>query len=236
MAGSNLRKGIDEYAGACRKWHATRTLPWSDRGPRLLPTSLFLDYKAEATLRQDHFLNKVEEFRHMYPTLVNTASNYLGTLFNPDDYPSVDEVMSKFGFNMVFLPVPEAGDFRVDVSAADKEELRAQYDIAFNTRVADAMREPWDRLHTMLGNMSTKLIEPELEDKRRWHDTFLTNAQEMCSMLTHLNVTKDAKLEEARRGLEQAIAGVEIEDLKEDHMIRTDVKAQLDNILKQYEW
>jgi hypothetical protein len=58
----------------------------------------------------------------------------------------------------------------------------------------------------------------------------------MCAMLTHLNITKDSKLEEARRDLERAIAGVEIDDIKEDACVREDVKTKLDNILGQYDW
>ena len=142
--------------------------------------------------------------------------------------------MSKFGFRMVFSPVPEAGDFRLDVSAADMADLRQQYDSAFDTRVAEAMRAPWQQLHDMLGNMSSKLADADT--KKRWHDSFITNAQEMCSMLTHLNITKDAKLEAARRDLEDAIAGVDIADIKEDAGVRVDVKAKLDTIIKEYEW
>ena len=98
------------------------------------------------------------------------------------------------------------------------------------------MQSQWDKLHDMLSRMSDKLIEPEDEDKRRWHDTFLTNAQDMCQMLTHLNITKDANLESARRELERAIAGVDIDAIKDDMDTRSTVKSKLDNILKQYEW
>jgi hypothetical protein len=55
-------------------------------------------------------------------------------------------------------------------------------------------------------------------------------------MLTHLNVTKDPKLEEARRKLELAVHGLDIEDIKEDSRTREDVKEKLDAILKDYEW
>jgi hypothetical protein len=55
-------------------------------------------------------------------------------------------------------------------------------------------------------------------------------------MLTHLNITRDPALEEARRGLERAIAGVDIADIKDSEDTRTDVKGKLDNILKSYEW
>lgn len=236
MAGSSLRKEIADYAAGCRLWHNTRTMPWADRGPRLLPTSLFLDYKTEANARQAYFDAKVSDFLLAYPRLVQTAHNYLGDLFDVTDYPDTDEVRSKFGYRLVFSPVPDAGDFRLDLPAQELDAMRAQYESHANERVEAAMREQWGKLHTMVENMSTKLIEPEDEDKRRWHDTFITNAQEMCAMLTHLNVTRDPTLEEARRGLERAIAGVDIEDIKESEDTRTNVKGKLDDILKSYEW
>ncbi len=237
MAGSHLRKELADYAAGCRLWHNTRTMPWADRGPRLLPTSLFLDYKTEANARQAYFDNKVEEFLAAYPRLVQTAHNYLGDLFDPTDYPSEDEVRAKFGFRLVFSPVPDAGDFRIDLPAQELVAMQEQYQAQADERVAAAMKEQWGKLHDMVTRMSDKLVEPEDgEDKRRWHDTFITNAQEMCQMLTHLNVTRDPTLEEARRGLERAIAGVEIEDIKEDVHTRADVKGKLDAMLKQYEW
>jgi len=236
MAGSHLRKEIADYAAGCRLWHNTRTMPWADRGPRLLPTSLFMDYKAEANARQAYFDNKVSDFLLAYPRLVQTAHNYLGTLFDPADYPEADEVRAKFGFRMVFSPVPTAGDFRIDLPVQEMEAMRQQYEAHANERVASAMKDQWGKLHDMVSRMSEKLVEPEDEDKRRWHDTFLTNAQEMCSMLTHLNVTKDPSLEAARRDLERAIAGVDIDHIKEDFTVREDMKGKLDAILKQYEW
>lgn len=236
MAGSHLRKEIADYAAACRLWHNTRTMPWADRGPRLLPTSLFFDYKTEANARKDYFDAKVLDFRTAYPTLVQTAHNYLGDLFDPNDYPPVDEVMSKFGMRLVFSPVPDAGDFRIDLPNSELDVMREQYEAHANERVTNAMQEQWGKLHDILTRMSDKLVEPEDEDKRRWHDTFITNAQEMCQMLTHLNITKDASLEAARRDLERAIAGVDIDDIKQDIDVRADVKTKLDTILKQYEW
>lgn len=238
MAGSTLRKDIADYAAGCRLWHSTRTMPWADRGPRLLPTSLFFDYKVEANARETYFNNKVSEFLLAYPRLVQTAQNYLGDLFNRDDYPHPDEVASKFGFRLVFSPVPDAGDFRLDLPKQELDAMRLQYEAHANERVEAAMQEQWGKLRDMVFRMSEKLTEPDDgdEDKRRWHDTFLTNAQEMCGMLTHLNITRDPTLEEARRGLERAIAGVDIDDIKGSEDTRTDVKGKLDDILKQYEW
>lgn len=236
MAGSHLRKEIADYAASCRLWHNTRTMPWADRGPRLLPTSLFFDYKTEANARQAYFGGLVNRFEVEYPSLQQTAHNYLGSLYDANDYPSVEEMRSKFGYRLVFSPVPDAGDFRIDLPQQELEIMRQQYEANANERVEAAMREQWGKLHDMVHRMSDKLVEPEGDDKRRWHDTFLTNAQEMCQMLTHLNITKDPTLEEARRDLERAVVGLDIDDIKGDLTTRESVKGKLDAILKAYEW
>lgn len=236
MAGTSARKEIADYAAGCRLWHNTRTLPWADKGARLLPTSLFLAYKAEANIRRDTFKRMVDTFIGNYPALVQVASNYMGTLFNQSDYPTSEEVRGKFDYRLVFSPVPESGDFRLDLPKQDILEMERSYESAFNDRLAEAMRTPWEQLHKMLGSMSTKLAEGDDDTKKRWHNTFVTNAQEMCAMLTHLNVAKDPKLEAARRQLEVAMMGVDIDDIKDDEVTRTNLKEKLDVILKGYDW
>lgn len=238
MAGTTLRKDIADYAAGSRLWHNTRTLPWSDKGARLLATSLFMDYKTEANVRRDTFNRMVDNFIAQYPALVQTAHNYLGSLFNSDDYPSADEVRSKFGFRLVFSPVPESSDFRLQVAEQDLQELREQYEESFTTRMADAMREPWDRLHKLIKSTSEKLADAPGDDevKKRYHDTLITNAQDLCALLTHLNVTKDPQLEQARRDLELTMLGADIEAIKESPEVRKSMKNKLDSILKQYEW
>lgn len=235
MAGTTLRKEIADFAALCRLWHNLKTLPWSDRGPRLLPTSLFIDYKEEANKRKARFDHMVQHFLLEYPKLQAQAQQHLGDLYNPADYPSADEVASKFGFRMVFTPLAESGDFRLDLPAQEIADMRKQYDEALNERVNEALRSQWDKLHEALTRMSGQLEEPE-HGKLPLRETFVSNARELCAMLGHLNVTKDPKLDEARLKLERAMLGVEVSDLKEDIAVREDVRTKLDAILKEYEW
>ena len=236
MAGTSSRKQIADYAAGCRVWHAARTLPWADKGTRLLPTSLFMDYKAEANVRRATFDKAVSDFLAEYPSLVQQAGNYQGALFDINDYPHVEEVREKFAFKLVFSPLPETGDFRLDLPQQDLEEMKQGYEQAFESRLNDAMRAPWEQMHKVLAGMSEKLNESDGETKKRWHDTFITNAQDLCQMLTHLNVTKDPKLEQARRELENTLLGVDIDDIKSDPLVRANVKDDLDAMLKKYEW
>jgi len=236
MAGTTLRKDIADYAAGCRLWHNICTLPWADKGVRMLPTSLFMEYKMEANLRRDQFNMMVKDFIQQYPHLVTVANNYLADLFKADDYPSADAVEALFGFRLVFSPVPEAGDFRLDIPQKDLEEVKQDYEGNFDTRLADAMKEPWNRLHKVLTTMSSKLVDTGEDKKKRYHDSLVTNAEDLCELLKHLNVTNDPKLERARVQLRDAVAGTNIEALKENAHSRVGLKADIDAVLKQFEW
>jgi hypothetical protein len=236
LAGTSLRKDISDYAAASRLYNNNVTLPWADRGGRMLPTSLFMDFKQNMNVRSAHFYTLRDRLVDNYDSLKHTAQIYMGTLYNESDYPSVDEVRDKFAFKLVFSPLPEAGDFRLDVPLQDLEEMKQQYESDFNGRLADAMRKPWGDLHTMLTTMSNKLSSAGDDEKKRWHDTFVTNAQSMCSLLTNLNVTNDPQLEEARRALELTMLGADIEEIKEDSLVRAEMKSKIDNILGKFNW
>jgi hypothetical protein len=238
MAGTDKRKKISDYAAKARLYHNQTTLSWSDKGARLLPTSLFMDYKANMNVYQKNMNTMIEDFYANYADLIDLAKHHMGDLFNPYDYPSIEELRNKFGFRLVFSPLPEGGDFRLDIPKADMEELGQQYESAFNDRLKDAMREPWDKLHKTLTHISEKLTDVEGDDetKKRYHDTLITNAQELCGLLSHLNVTKDPLLENARRSLELTMLGVDIEAIKESPDVRSSVKAKVDDILSKFDW
>jgi hypothetical protein len=238
MAGTDKRKKIADYAARARLYHNQTTLSWSDKGARLLPTSLFMDYKSNMNVYQSNMTTMIEDFYANYADLIDLAKHHMGALFNPYDYPSIEELRSKFGFRLVFSPLPEGGDFRLDIPKADMDELGEQYESAFNDRLKDAMREPWEKLHKNLVHISEKLTDVEGDDdtKKRYHDTLITNAQELCGLLTHLNITKDPMLENARRSLELTMLGVDIEDIKEHAEVRQSVKSKVDDILKKFDW
>lgn len=237
FAGTSLRKDIENYAARIRLYHNQHTLPWADKGQRLLPTKLFLDYKTTMNVYEATFNQMCNNFFIEYPRLVAEAQQHLGKLYKAEDYPPLDEVKLKFGFRKAIDPIPESGDFRLDVSAQDLEEVRQQYEAKFDERLAEAMRAPWERLHDVLTAMSKKLTDEDgVETKKRYHDSLVTNAQELCELLTKMNVTNDPKLEEARKQLELTMLGADIETIKESAHVRETMKNKVDAILQKFEW
>lgn len=231
LAGTQKLEDIQKLVSRIRLWHYEQTLPWSDGGSRLLPMANFFDYKATLGDYEMQFNQMVDEFLQEYPTLVSAAAFQLGDLFSSEDYPEPQNLIHKFRFKSVFLPVPSAGDFRVEVGEAYKAELEEQYQNFYNTKLNEAMQDAWDRLHDVLSKLSDKLAG---EEKQLFRDSLVGNAVELCDLLTKLNVTGDGKLEQCRKKLESALLHVEAKDLREDTDLRLDVKSKVDDILSMF--
>jgi hypothetical protein len=115
--------------------------------------------------------------------------------------------------------------------------MKQQYEAKFDERLAEAMRTPWERLHEVLSAMSKKLTDEEGEEsKKRYHDSLVTNAVDLCGLLDKMNITNDPKLEEARKQLELTMLGADIETIKDSATVRESMKNKVDAILQKFEW
>ena len=239
MVGSTGHRDIQKHAAQSRLWHNTMTLPWDERGYRLCPTSLFLDYKSQHNLKQATFKSMVDTFRMKYWSYRETAKEHRGDLFREDDYPPVTEVMSKFAWNFVVAPVPESGHLCIDLPAQEMEELKQSCDAEVERKVAEAAKENDKRLLKELQAISAKCTDTgdeEEDDKKRWHDTFVTNPLDLCRMLKHMNLTNDPKIEEARQRLEDIMVGKTKDMFKDSPVVRKEVKEEVDSIINSYDW
>ena len=233
LAGSDKLEKVQKIATAVRAWNYQQTLPWSDGGSRLLPMKSFFDYKATLGNYEAQYTQAVEDFLTEYPQLVSSSAFTLGDLFDRGEYPTAEELRSKFRFKYVFCPVPDAGDFRIDVEEQAKSELQQQYKDYYQEKLNSAMKDAWDRLHETLTHLSDRMDYTD-ENKKKFWDSTITNASDLCGLLTSLNVTNDPKLEAMRQKLEKALVGVDASDIRESEAIRTSVKSKVDDILSMF--
>ena len=233
LAGTGFLDTITKYAANARAWHLSQTLPWSDNGQRLLPVSNFIEYKEQLGKLNDNFDALVDKFIDAYPNLVTAAAFQLGDLFNRDEYPEADAIARKFKFSYNFFPVPQAGDFRVDIGEEARKEIEASCNRMSDSRIEGAMKDAWTRLHEHLLRMSERLDYGDA-DKKIFRDTLVENAVELVDMLKHFNITRDPKLEQARLDLKSAIGVYDAEMLRELPEARQAVKTKVDEILSKF--
>ena len=234
LAGTDKLDAINKVAGAVRTWHYTVTQPWSDNGARILNASQMFDYKAKLVEFEREFVSKVHEFLNEYDNLVSAAAFSLGDLFDRDEYPTREEIERKFGFGYTIEPLPQSGDFRVEIGDEGLRELQAQYEQAITNRVEQAMRDSWDRLHDVLSKMSERLESTEDGKRKIFRDSLVENAHELCNLLKHFNVNQDVRLESMRMELSNLLSGVDAETLRESDELRDNTKRKVDALLGKF--
>ncbi len=230
MAGMANLKKVTDFVAATRSSFYTMTLPWSDSGQRLIPMAQFFELKQWINTQEIEFNSIVGEFLRDYPTLISAQAFQLGALFNRNEYPSVDDIRHKFGFRVGFLPLPQAGDFRVDATTEVINEMEEQYKETLNTRIQQVNEDLWERLHSTIKHMADRMGVSADGKKNIFRDSLVENAVDLCDLLKRLNITNDQKLEKARASLESALLGVDATELRKDGA-REEMAIKLDNIL-----
>lgn len=224
---------ISKFAGNARTFHYHATMPWSDSGLRLLTTAMYFDYHKTISQMEMDFAGLVEEFLSDYGDMVLRAQHKLGTMFNVHDYPDPDSLRDKFRFSVKFSPVPDVGDWRVDIGNDARQTLQMSYQKAYESNLEQAYQDVWTRTHEALVNMSTKLAG---ENRQIFRDTLVTNVKEMIDLLDKFNITGDAKMRQAKVKIESALLGITPDALREDDYLRLDTKQKVDELLKEFAW
>jgi hypothetical protein len=237
LAGRTELEVIQQAVGRARQYVYDKTSPWSDSGLRLLPNTSFMSFTEKLDDFEHEFTAIVKSFVAIYPSLITAQAMALGDMFKRDDYPSANEIMTKFSFRVNYMPVPTSGDFRVDVGNAAQAELKAKLDKLTQERIDHAMADVRERLGSHLKRMSDRLTTDYVQGEakpRRFHDTLVEGALELCDLTKALNIVNDTALETARRDLEQVLVGVTPTELRKNEAVRQDVKKNVDAILSKF--
>lgn len=237
LAGRNELEVIQSMVGRARAFVYDNTLPWSDSGLRLLPTANFEKFVAKMNDFEEEFTTLVTNFVDIYPTLITAQAMALGDMFKRDEYPTQNEIMTKFAFRVNYMPVPTAGDFRVDVGNAAMDDIKAKLARLAEERVEEAMKDVRARLGEHLKRMSDRLTTDWVAGEakqRRFHDSLVDGALELCDLTKNLNVVNDQELESARATLEQLLCGVTPDELRKNHAVRQDTKKAVDDLLSKF--
>jgi hypothetical protein len=234
LAGDESLSAIQKLAGLIRTYHMSVTSPWNDAGQRLLSTGMFITYRQEMSRLENEYWYLVNQFLPEYGVKISAAAFQLGALFNRDEYPDVDQVQHKFGMSVRYTPVPESGDFRVDVTNEAMNDLKDQYDKLYKSNLDKVTQDAWDRLHKVLTQLSFGLRTDENGKQGKIYSSVVESAQELCNMLTYFNVSGDTRLEAMRIKLEDTMMGLDVKDIKDSDYIRGTVKHTVDAMLDKF--
>ena len=212
-----------------RMLHYKLTLPWNDDGTRILPADMFMDYTKQIRAVRDEFDAAVDAFVARYPDLVARAQARLGNLYHAEFFPPAHKLRSKFDWQIKIFPLPDAGDFRVDLGHDQTKAIQTDIEQAMNERMAVAMKELWTRLHDAVAHMADRLANA----KNVFRDSMVKNVAEMCDLLGRMNITNDPALEEMRQAVASKLAKQKPDALRSDDKIRKSTHKAAKDILSK---
>jgi len=227
-------EAINSHAGKVRSWLYSVTLPWTDGGTRLVPTKAFFDVSHELSEHEKEFNRLVDQFTANYAVKISAQAFKLGKLFDAVEYPTVDAITHKFALRYHFTPVPEAGDFRVDIPAQAVQQLKDKFEQATKTRIQEAMQEPWNRLYEEVKHIKDKMAPREDGTTQKLYASMLENALGLCATLESLNVLDDPDLEAARRALQLSLEDVDIKSLRQSPELRQSLIVKMDDLSEKF--
>lgn len=223
---------IEKFVGHTRQYHYRMTLPWSDSGPRLLPSTLMFEYMGYMRDRKNEFQAVVDTFLAEYDTQIGAMAFKTGAMFSRADYPTRDSVAGRFRLDYVLSPVPTSGDFRLDVGREAQEALRRKYEKAVEARVRSATDSLYADLHDTLLHTVERLGETDGKP-HVFRDSLVENLQDMVVRLKKLNVFNDSKLVEFQGELASVAQGLTPQDLRKNEAVRSEVRSRMSDILNK---
>lgn len=204
-----------------RAFYYENTLPWSKDGQRILPTANYEKFSEGVRQLRREYEMLAREFVREYPILKEDARLLLNGMFQESDYPPPSEMMDKFSVEIETLPLPVASDFRVELGNAEVERIQKELETRLEKEFANANKDLWTRLQNAVDNIVGRLSFPD----SKFHDTLISNLQDVVNLIPNLNVMDDANLESVRRRCE-VLTAHSPQTLREDTIVRAEVAKQ----------
>lgn len=225
MAGAdgNLKECRSAYV-AMRTAHYGMTLPFvSDptaerqRGPRLLPNSLFMDYLNVMGEKRRAAHAALDAFCDGYDDDAARARQNLAGLADAT-YPTVDQVRALFRAEFEFTPIPAGTDF-VNLPDAIVRKLATTLADRQATAVASAMAGMWETTKERLTHLADVMRDPE----KRFHATTVEHAADLGKLLPAWAIDGDGRAIEIADGVRTMLDGVTPKLLRSDGALRAEV-------------
>lgn len=229
-AGNELA-GLQQVTGMIRKDFDKHTLPWGIDGMRILKSDAYMPFAQEVNGWRDTWENARDAFLSAYPYLKQAASQSLGTMYNEDDYPTEHEVARRFSFDVRFMPIADARDWRIDVG----DEARAKLEADITARLVEvertAMADAWGRVHDVVEKTVERLSTPDAI----FRDSLVDNAVDLCRLLPTLNIANDPAMEGVRTTIERTLAKFSgnVDALRHDPIERTQAADKLAEVMRK---
>lgn len=231
----NLLRGWFEY-DQYRSWRSRAraffnkmTLPY-EGGQRLLPMELYFDFITEMNKLKVEGIRRTKVLEREYEDQVKKEVGRLAGLYDPDNYPTKEEFVSKFYLAVNHFPLPTGsslGEFVDELGEQAASDLEKQVNAGISGSLAAAQS-------ALVGNVKailTRLGEVAGQTDPKVYQSLLDSVGDLINILPKQNIMKDKKLTKLFAEMKTKFSGLTKNDLKKEDKVRAKAKSDVDAIL-----
>lgn len=237
LNGNAKHKAIVNYRQSMNNWLKRLTFDWAGDS-RLLPSVRLERFNNEYQQHEAEFKRLVDEFCVAYPSMISDAAFKQGTMFNPTDYPDVDDVRGRFGVRLHLTSVP-SNDFRSGgIASAIADDMREHYEREVKRIVEELQADAEEQLIAKVERLRNVCEEKDEEGRKRRpkiYESTVEGLRELCETMRDYDpVSSNTGLRDAVMSVLTAIDGTTTETLRESEYRRAEVKEDLDDVLSKF--
>jgi hypothetical protein len=119
------------------------------------------------------------------------AQSGKGHIVSIDDYPTVEELESKYSIDIQISPVPKPNDFdpRHPVTEEDIASLQRQLDEAATQGGKHVIKQMLDPMEKAVANLSTPVA-----DVKKFYSSIITNMVDVADRMRRANISDDVEI------------------------------------------
>jgi len=241
LANHPKHKAVVNYRQTIYNWLQRRTYRWN-QSQQLLPSIDVPKFKQEYHEHEIAFHALVDSLVTDYDSIVSDMAFKQGTMFNRADYPSAEQVKTKFSLNLYVSEVP-TNDFRCGIAKDIADDLFTTLSNQAQGIIDSIAEEQSERMVEVMESIShccgvdekeNPITHEVITKRRKIYEGTIQKALEMCESFKRFNLKNDSGLELARASLEKVLNGVKAEDIRDSDAVRHHVKEGIDDILSKF--
>ena len=221
-----------------RTQHYAQSLPWDDKGSRLLTVANYERYTGIMDGLRERVVRQRARFIEDYDHYVEQARIDLGKLFRIEEYPSKEDLRDRFSISYRITAVPDADHFIAKLASDDTERVKRDIERHIEEQLHDAVGDLYRRLAEAVERVSERLDEDDDGKPLVFRDTMISNIRNLVDVVPRLNIFGDQRLAHLCEQVKDRIAGVEPDSLRPsgvfDPVVRAQVKRDADALMEQF--
>ena len=174
-----------------RTKHYENSLPWDDKGGRLLTVANYEHYTGLMKGLSERVVRQRARFIEDYDDYVDRARLDLGKLFRIEDYPSKEALQGKFAIRYRITPVPDAEHFIAKLASDDTDRVKRDIERHIEEQLHDAVGDLYRRLGEAVERVSDRLQEDENGKPLVFRNSMIENIRDLVDVVPRLNIFGD---------------------------------------------